>query len=292
MAKITQGPSPEDHYSMIPNALARSADLLPRAKTVYIFIRSHRTGWNLSTDRIADALAMSPTTVKAALRDLEDAGYVTRNRCQGGDGRFESWEYVVHSIPAAAVQNLYHGPWDRKPTVEKTDRGLSDPHKKTIPIKKTVGEEDQSPCSPPGGDGSQGELIPTSKAPVPQKQSGASSYPQAFEDWWELYPKKVGKQAALRAWKKACKVAGSGGLERALESHLPAMRPKELRFIPNPATWLNEGRYDDEPPAVQEKPRSSSSDVMAWFTPASGASASQSPTVVDAEVIEQRELGA
>lgn len=153
-------------------------------------------------------------------------------------------------------------------------------------------EGDISPCSPPEGDGSQGELIPTSQAPVPQKQSGASSYPQAFEDWWDLYPKKVGKQAALRAWRKACKVAGSGGLERALESHLPSMRTKETRFVPNPATWLNEGRYDDEPPAVQERPKSSSSDVMAWFTPAGGAPTSHSPTVVDAEVVEQRELGA
>ena len=70
-----------------------------------------------------------------------------------------------------------------------------------------------------------------------------------FLEFWEKYPKKVGKGEALRIWKK---LRPSNELsERIIASvvaHISdAQWKKESgRFIPNPATFLNQGRYDDE----------------------------------------------
>ena len=69
-----------------------------------------------------------------------------------------------------------------------------------------------------------------------------------FDRFWSEYPKKVGKIAARKAFERASRVA-------ALETLLTAIRRQKCgsqwsrengRYIPNPATWLNQGRWEDE----------------------------------------------
>lgn len=242
MATIKQGPAPEDHYAMIPNAFARSSTIPARAKTVYLYIRSHRTGWSLSTDRIADALGMSPTTVKAAIRDLEQAGWVTRTQVHGDGGTFGNCEYTVHSMPVDRGTDSVPRTVVQKTAGGLTDDGKSDPHKKTIPSKKTKGEEDQPPVVPQRGTGSGGEVA------LIEEPEAKSSYPAAFERWWDDYPKKTGKRDAYRKWTAAKKGIGADELHTRLLDRLPgllATQQRDPRYVPNPATWLNQGRYDD-----------------------------------------------
>jgi hypothetical protein len=86
-------------------------------------------------------------------------------------------------------------------------------------------------------------------------------YPKAFETWWSTYPKRVGKQAAYRAWTRAGRrlrdangLTTSEAVERmqtAAEAF--AASPKGRgEFCPHPATWLNQARYDDDRQAWQE----------------------------------------
>jgi hypothetical protein len=87
--------------------------------------------------------------------------------------------------------------------------------------------------------------------PRPKKRS----YPEAFEEWWKLYPRKTGKLAAMRAWEQARARLRQDGrevafLDLAAEQYAAAVKrwpPDDRRFIPHPATWLNQGRYDDDP---------------------------------------------
>lgn len=244
MATIKQGPAPEDHYAMIPNAFARSSTIPARAKTVYLYIRSHRTGWSLSTDRIADALGMSPTTVKAAIRDLEQAGWVTRTQVHGDGGTFGNCEYTVHSMPVDRGTDSVPRTVVQKTAGGLTDDGKSDPHKKTNSSKKTNGEEDQPPVVPRRGTGAGVEVA----ALVTEPAAASSGYPPAFEAWWADYPKKTGKGDAFRKWKAANKKLSADELHARLLDRLPgllATQQRNPRFVPNPATWLNQGRYDD-----------------------------------------------
>jgi len=70
-----------------------------------------------------------------------------------------------------------------------------------------------------------------------------------FEAFWKAYPKKTGKLAAQRAWKKIKSPATSlpeflAALEKQKKSD--QWTNENGRFIPNPATWLNQGRWMDE----------------------------------------------
>lgn len=147
MATIKQGPAPEDHYTLIPNSLSRSSTIPPRAKVVYIYLKSHRDGWDITTERVADALGMSKETVVKAIQDLVDAGYVRREKIRGDGGLYSGWEYEVLSWPVTTVGKTDHG---KSPWSDKSDVGESRPHKKTNSSKKTNEEEDQPPVVPQG----------------------------------------------------------------------------------------------------------------------------------------------
>jgi hypothetical protein len=70
-----------------------------------------------------------------------------------------------------------------------------------------------------------------------------------FDEFWAAYPKKVGKKAAWNAWKKVKpdtelfdKIMTAIGRAKATWQ----WQRENGRYIPNPKTWLNEGRWDDE----------------------------------------------
>jgi hypothetical protein len=73
---------------------------------------------------------------------------------------------------------------------------------------------------------------------------------QRFAVFWQAYPKRVGRAAAERIWMRL-KVPEElfnrmlVAIDRAKFSEQWSM--ENGRFIPNPATWLNQGRWDDEP---------------------------------------------
>ena len=70
---------------------------------------------------------------------------------------------------------------------------------------------------------------------------------KAFPEFWKQYPRKVAKPAAERAWKK---IKADEKLFMiilaAITVHKESPSWNENRFIPHPATWLNQKRWEDE----------------------------------------------
>lgn len=73
----------------------------------------------------------------------------------------------------------------------------------------------------------------------------------AFGQFWHAYPKKTGKAEALKAFQKlkpsdalvARMIAAVGEQSSSVQ-----WQREGGQFIPNPATWLRQGRWDDEVP--------------------------------------------
>ena len=68
-----------------------------------------------------------------------------------------------------------------------------------------------------------------------------------FSEWWTIYPRRKGKAHAKTAFKRALKAIGWERLRAATEKYREYCQTADQRFIPYPATWLNGGRWDDEP---------------------------------------------
>lgn len=86
-------------------------------------------------------------------------------------------------------------------------------------------------------------------SPIPHTENTADKPPVvngSFEKFWSAYPKKVGKQAAKKAFDR---------VKVQVETLLTAIEQQKCsiqwsrdngQYIPNPATWLNQGRWEDE----------------------------------------------
>jgi hypothetical protein len=72
------------------------------------------------------------------------------------------------------------------------------------------------------------------------------TYPPAFEAFWDAYPRKVGKKAALAAFNKARKIATVQQICTGAGRYADDPN-REDTFTAHPTTWLNEGRWDDDP---------------------------------------------
>ena len=77
----------------------------------------------------------------------------------------------------------------------------------------------------------------------------SASAPLDFDRFWKAYPLKKAKQAALKAWKKI------NPDKQFAETIISAVEKQKRwedwirdngQYIPNPATWLNQGRWEDE----------------------------------------------
>jgi uncharacterized protein YdaU (DUF1376 family) len=65
-----------------------------------------------------------------------------------------------------------------------------------------------------------------------------------FDRFWTAYPKKVGKLEAAKAWSK--KKPDIQIVLQTLEWQIKSRQWKE-GYVPNPATYLNQGRWQDSP---------------------------------------------
>lgn len=76
-----------------------------------------------------------------------------------------------------------------------------------------------------------------------------------FEKFWKLFPRKVSKKTALQKWEK---INPDEDLYKkiilALEAYCKSEQwVKDKQFIPHPATWLHQERWNDELPTPAPK---------------------------------------
>lgn len=70
-----------------------------------------------------------------------------------------------------------------------------------------------------------------------------------FDAFWNSYPRKVAKPAAMKAWKTANGDRDARTILDGLDRWIGYWQwDNEPRFVPHPATWLNQRRWEDETP--------------------------------------------
>lgn len=72
-----------------------------------------------------------------------------------------------------------------------------------------------------------------------------------FEMFWIKYPKKVGKEAARKYWSKAKPSIDEVMVALEWQTTSKQWIKQDGEFIPNPSTYINQGRWLDEAPTEQ-----------------------------------------
>ena len=107
----------KNRYGTIPNDLLNSIHISFKAKGMYAYIQSKPDNWEFSAERISKQVKEGLPSVISALKELENFGYLARNRYQNNKG-FWVVDYLLYEIPIE--ENLIIGkPNEENPNIGK-----------------------------------------------------------------------------------------------------------------------------------------------------------------------------
>lgn len=210
---------------------------------------------------IAEAAQLKPRQVQNHLGVLADAGYIAPLSGRVG-GRALSTRWLVVADPAAGTEGLEKGAADCTVSHENhaTDCTLLDEKPRSelqgIPTERVQSLTKKGAANCTRRDQEEISTYAQPRAQV-RKRRAAHDDPR-FGRFWDVYPRKVGKVRAEKAW---VRLAPDDLLADHIKARVEAQKlTREWKkdggqFIPHPATYLNDRRFDDEPaPAAKQLP--------------------------------------
>ena len=224
----------EGHFTQIPNAWLRDVRLSRRARGLLGEIMTHRVGWHVSVSSLQKVGPEGRDSISTALKELRAAGYLTLLQSRGEHGRWNEVEYEL-TDPGTGNGFSASGGFTGSGSAGSGSAATGEPGTKNTRDQEDHLEEDQTPQPPPG---------------VSRNVMDATVDEELFGIFYEAYPRHTGRLAAEKAFRTALKRATAdeilaGARRFAADPNLPPRG--EQRFIPMPATWLNQGRWDDDP---------------------------------------------
>ena len=86
---------------------------------------------------------------------------------------------------------------------------------------------------------------------IKPKPPRTSALDDGFLEFWNIYPKKTGKVDAQKKW--ISKKPNIDGVLQALQWQIASEQwnKNNGEFIPNPSTYINQERWNDEPPKLR-----------------------------------------
>jgi hypothetical protein len=182
----------------------------------------------------AELLPFDTQDADPLLRELDSHGFIIRYQIEGASF-IQITKFLDHQAPH----------YSEKQSIIK-------PHK--LP-ETDVDDEPIKPKKIVSLRGGRNPLNPSSLNPeslFPQAPKGVDP----FDEFWKAYPNKTGKDAARKAFDR--RTPGKQLLIDMLNS-LEIQKQSDQwhkqggQFIPNPATWLNQGRWQDGEPMDSQR---------------------------------------
>lgn len=259
-------------YAAIPNAAMRDETVSIEARGLLALLMTYADDWTFVFEHIQRIACVGRDKLRNMLRELEAAGYVTRETIRGDGGRVCGTEWVIADEPRTTASGG-DGKADPQPAGEHAGNeaehrqpeiqgiGVTDPLKNRPPEKPTAGES--APIR-------RTTLKKTNlKNPQPPAEAGGGvgvyDDQDRFGEFWEAYPQPVEETAARRAWARATRGESAEvvtGIIAAARAYSQDDRVKR-GFAKLPANWLLDRCWE-------EPARPAPSPSAAGATPARG----------------------
>lgn len=111
------------NYTVMANHHLRDKSLSLKAKGLLSLMLSLPEDWDYTTKGLAQICRDGVDSIRSAVQELEQRGYVVRNRVRNGKGQLGEMEYTIFEQPQAAPEPPAPGP--DKPEPKRSDRKKS-----------------------------------------------------------------------------------------------------------------------------------------------------------------------
>lgn len=178
--------------------------------------------------RLRAMLRCHGNTLNCIIGRLEKSGKLSRNGLEITQKRCANELEKARKRSGNAQENGWKG---GRPAKESND------------LEKPVGFADEKPT----------EKLTINHKPITKNQETRASALVGFSVWYGRYPHKVGRAAAERAYRKAISDGATDEMLLAGLDRYVGSKPPDRPWC-NPATWLNQQRWLDEPAKTAEAP--------------------------------------
>lgn len=117
---IIRTPRPAQNFSILNNHTLRDHRLSFRARGVLAYLLSMPDNWKSSADRIANVGVEGRDAIRSALSELEEWGYLRREKTQCERGRWSTvlhvYDYPRRVDELGKTRGVIHTPMPEKPT--------------------------------------------------------------------------------------------------------------------------------------------------------------------------------
>jgi ribosome-binding protein aMBF1 (putative translation factor) len=199
-----------------------------------------------SYDTLATLAGANRRTVITAVKRLLASDYFEVERGSGRRSNYYRPNFsLIKSVPQQSLdgdQNTTTSGAQTSP-LQGVEVNASPPNTSYIPVAPSVGDTEVSP-----------RFAGSSALVAPSPSRGA---PPGFEEFWQAYPKKEGRKAALKAYAMALqqgKVTPSVLAVKAAQ-YAYAKGDQDPKWVKLPRTWLDEECWLEDPqPSGRKKP--------------------------------------
>lgn len=146
---IFRAPRPQGNFYILDKRISEDRALSWGARGLLVFLLGKPDNWNVSIANLIDQTAdcrlnSGRDAVRAFLREISEAGYMTKKPCHGSDGKFSGYDYLVSEVKIS--------PEDTMTDFTATDKAATANHPLTsIESLKRIEEEQNPPASRPIG---------------------------------------------------------------------------------------------------------------------------------------------
>lgn len=222
-----------DNFSIVPHGLW-TAPISTNAKLLLGWLHSHDPQYlqHLTLNRIRRELGVSGH-IQDWLDELAQHGYVTITKT-GYRYRYTlnaaPWEHLANRPPTG------HHPTTTVPSGDES-----------VPLgDETVPSGDENRPLRGHIEYQVEEQREDQLEHQPSKRKKADADPD-FDRFWAIYPRRIGKGAARKAWATAITTTTPDTIILGLQKYAPTRTGQDPQYTPHPATWLNQQRWEDEP---------------------------------------------
>ena len=232
-----------ENYTVMSNHHLRNKDLSLKAKGLMSYMLSCSNGTIFSIRQLMEASKDGEASVCTALNELKEHKYLKHYAQKDDKGRISEWKYDLYELPYdVEMKDIQNGQENNCPELDFPD--LENQYKvntnnnvNTIKKENKKKETDDISCYP---------NLERAKEIAKKEMESMKSEEDSFEQVWNLYNKKEGKQQARKAWMKL-----SNKDKEAVKQKLPDWLSNYIsrhgkQYQPMFSTFLNQRRWEDE----------------------------------------------